>query len=178
MGSQLYYLFCSSSSSSSLEDSTFEWAFCCQSKFNGSIVKIVSQIGDFQPWTLDWTTPMKGTICKPSTVQEAWNNMNSHSGDSSDCRIVCQFDQKNGWSVFLLSIDMHVTIITQMRSRSYCGHAKVWRAFSHLWTTTSTRIAQGPKSEKPYHLLNVVSVVWEAEIKSLGCNTKSPINLV
>jgi hypothetical protein len=74
MGSQLYYLFCSSSSSS-LEDSTFEWVFCCQSKFNGSIVKIVSQIGDFQPWTLDWTAPMKGTICKPYTVQEAWNNM-------------------------------------------------------------------------------------------------------
>jgi hypothetical protein len=79
MGSQLYYLFCSSnsssSSSSSLEDSTFEWVFCCQSKFNGSIVKIVSQIGDFQAWTLDWTAPMKGTICKPYTVQEAWNNM-------------------------------------------------------------------------------------------------------
>ncbi len=47
----------------------------CRSKFNGSIVKIVSQIGDFQPWTLDWTAPMKGTICKPYTVQEAWNNM-------------------------------------------------------------------------------------------------------
>ncbi len=106
MGSQLYYLFCSSSSSSSsLEDSTFEWAFCCQSKFNGSICQNCQSNWRFS--TLDFRLnrtnerhDLQALYCSGSMEQ-----YESHTGDSSECRVVCQFDQKNGWSIFLLSIE-------------------------------------------------------------------------